>query len=161
MRTGIQRAGRAARIVRAAHTACLAAIISLAGIQSGMAANESVGTTAIARNAVSGTLLSTTRQLTAGIGVFQNERIRTGSDGSAQLLFLDLTSLKIDANSNIVLSRLVFDPQKKRGHVVLNAVSGAFRFVSGSSPKKNYQIRTRFGTIGIRGTIVLMRLARA
>ena len=37
------------------------------------------------------------------------------------------------------------------GAVVIEATKGAFRFVTGSQDKRVYQIKTPFGTLGIRG----------
>jgi hypothetical protein len=94
-----------------------------------------------------------TRPLSPGSDVFQNERLRTGEGSSAQLLFLDETSLSIGPLSEVTLDRFVFDPRRGAGSVVINTTRGAFRFVSGSQQPSSYQIRTPVATIGLRGTI--------
>jgi len=114
-----------------------------------------IGATSIASNEVKGVLGSTLRTLGVGESVYQNEKISTGSNGRVQLLFLDETSMTLGPSSTVVLNRLVYDPSSnKKSQLVLNAVSGAFRFVSGSGDKKGYKVKTPAGTIGIRGTIV-------
>lgn len=113
-----------------------------------------IGTTALSKNDVSGELGAQRRVLKIGDGIHQNESITTGAAGQAQMLFLDQTVLTIGPESRVILDKAVFDPQKKTGEVSLRAVSGAFRFVSGSSPSEKYEIKTPQGTIGIRGTII-------
>ncbi len=92
--------------------------------------------------------------LAAGSDVFTNERIRTGEDSVAQILFLDKTSLTVGPRAELTLDRFVYDPAKGTGQVVLNAVQGAFRFVTGSQNPRNYTIKTPVGVLGVRGTIV-------
>jgi len=52
----------------------------------------------------------------------------------------------------------VYDPEKKAGEMTLKAVTGAFRFVSGSAPSQNYRINTAAGTIGVRGTDITFKI---
>jgi len=115
---------------------------------------STIGTTAIVQNDVRGTIGAKKRKLGRGDGVFQNEQIRTGRNSGAQFMFRDETTLTLNENSSIVLDKLIYDPGKKQGALVLRALSGSFRFISGSQPKKNYKIKTPVGTIGIRGTII-------
>lgn len=97
-----------------------------------------------------------TRGLKAGDTIFQNQHIRTGRDSAAQLLFRDETALTMGPNSSLVLDKAVYDPEKHTGEISVRAVSGAFRFISGSSPTGSYSINTPAGTVGIRGTWVAM-----
>ena len=92
------------------------------------------------------------RGLKTGDTIFQNQHIRTGRDSAAQLLFRDETSLTMGPNSALVLDKAVYDPEKHVGEITVRATSGAFRFISGSSPSTNYTINTPAGTVGIRGT---------
>lgn len=127
----------------------------LAGTGGTMAQSAAdIGTAAATKNEVEGSLGATARGLKIGDRIFQNERIRTGKDSAAQLLFRDETSLSMGADSALVLDKAVYDPQKRTGEITVRAVSGAFRFVSGSSPSNNYKIKTSAGTIGVRGTII-------
>lgn len=113
-----------------------------------------IGSAAITTNAVSGSLGTTRRDLKRGDGVFRDEMIATGAESRAQLLFADETALTIGPKSEIVLDKFVYDPDKKTGEVTLRAVTGAFRFVSGSAQKDAYKIITPAGSIGIRGTTI-------
>src|SRR5678816_2381329 len=61
-------------------------------------------------------------------------------------------------SSELVLDKFVYDPDKKAGAMTIKALSGAFRFVSGSAPSQNYRIDTAVGTIGVRGTDISFKI---
>jgi hypothetical protein len=128
-----------------------------AAVPAAGAATE-IGTTAIATNKVTGALQKTVRDLKSGDGVFQSETIDTGIKSKAQLMFSDETSLTIGPTSSVVLSKFVYDPNKSSGQVVVNAVKGGLRFITGSLDKKSYKINTPVATLGVRGTIVELQL---
>jgi hypothetical protein len=111
-----------------------------------------IGLTSAARNEVIVVSGTERRGLKIGDRVFQEQQIRTGADSAAQLLFLDETALTVGPNSQLVLDKAVFDPDKRVGELSVRAVTGAFRFISGSSPSGSYTIKTPSGTIGVRGT---------
>lgn len=117
-------------------------------------AQSRIGVTSAAQNAVEGSVSGSVRPLTPGSDVFQDETVRTGPESMAQLLFLDETSLSIGPQSEVLLDRFVYDPASGAGEVVLETAKGAFRFITGSQDPTNYEIRTPFAAIGVRGTIV-------
>lgn len=143
-------------IARRFTAAVLAALLAaLASLQIGASeAAERIGVTAAAQNEVAGIQGGTTRALAAGSQIFQAEIIRTGAQSMAQLLFLDETSLSIGPLSEVTLDHFVFDPATGAGDVVLSTARGAMRFITGSQSPSNYQLRTPFASIGVRGTIV-------
>jgi hypothetical protein len=113
---------------------------------------DRIGTTASASSDVQGRRGAVQRGLKVGDSVYREEEIRTGQAAKAQLLFRDETVFSIGPNSVVVLDKFVFDPDKKTGEMAVKAVTGAFRFVSGSAPKDKYRIETPAGSIGVRGT---------
>ncbi len=113
-----------------------------------------IGVASVVKNDVSGSSGGKARVINVGSGVFQNEIIATGPASSAQLLFRDETSLTIGAKSRLTLDRFVYNPATKSGDVVVNALQGTFRFVSGSAKPGGYTIKTPVATVGLRGTIV-------
>jgi hypothetical protein len=117
------------------------------------AATSKIGVTAAVKNDVQGVQGATTRPLSTGSDVFRNERIKTGENSLAQILFLDKTTLVMGARAELVLDKFVYSP-RGIGQVALNAVQGAFRFVTGSQNPRSYSINTPLGSIGIRGTVV-------
>lgn len=93
-----------------------------------------------------------TRMLVARGPVYMGDTIRTGASGEAQIQLADDTRLVVGPNSLLVVDAFVFDRRGKAKQVALNAVRGAFRFITGGSRKSAYKIVTPTATIGVRGT---------
>jgi hypothetical protein len=93
------------------------------------------------------------RTLTINEALEQDDRIRTSSKGSTQVRFLDDTLLTIGPDSEVLLDKFVYDGTKVQ-KLSVEVVRGAMRFVSGTSNREAYTIRTPVATIGVRGTIV-------
>ena len=117
-------------------------------------AQSQIGAAAAVRNQVSATQGSQERRLATGNPVLTNDRIRTGADSVAQLLFADQTTLSVGPRSEVTLDRFVYDPNRSTGDVGVSLTTGALRFVSGQQDPRSYQVRTPVATIGVRGTIV-------
>lgn len=90
------------------------------------------------------------RTLEAGSAVFEDDTIKVAT-GNAQMILDDGTRLVVGPGSTLLLDKFL-----KRGDkadkVAIKALRGTFRFISGKSPKKAYDIKTASATIGIRGT---------
>jgi hypothetical protein len=86
--------------------------------------------------------------------MFAHEQIRTSDASTAQLLFLDKTSVSIGPRADLLLDSFVYNSEGGAGKVVTNAAQGAFRFITGSQNPRNYTIKTPVATLGIRGTIL-------
>lgn len=84
--------------------------------------------------------------------VFMGDKVNTGAFGEAQLKFRDETKLVVGPSSSLLIDKFVFSDQNTAKSVTINAVRGTFRFITGSSPKNAYVIRTPTATIGLRGT---------
>lgn len=110
-----------------------------------------IGVAAAVKNEVQG---GNARSIAVGASVFANERIRTGDAATAQFMFLDKTVMSMGPKAELVLDKYVFDPNRGSGQVVVNAVQGSMRFVTGSQNPTNYQIKTPVATLGVRGTVV-------
>jgi hypothetical protein len=83
--------------------------------------------------------------------VFSGDKIITGPTGEAQVKFRDETKLVVGPNSTMVIDAFVFSDQNTARQISINAVKGAFRFITGKSPKDVYSITTPTATIGVRG----------
>src|SRR3954468_12004221 len=138
-------AGAVAAVLLAAALVALAPATSFADPNTGVAAQV--------QTQVNASLGADTRSLRLGNEVFSGDRIRTGQSSNAQLMFLDQTNLTIGAQSDVVLDRFVFDPNRGAGNVALSATQGALRFISGSQNQSTYKIDTPAATIAIRGTL--------
>jgi len=84
--------------------------------------------------------------------IFMGDTITTDTRGQVQILFVDDTKFVVGANSKVIIDAFVFDANKSAQAVSISAVKGAFRFITGNSPKQNYLIKTPTMTIGVRGT---------
>ena len=71
--------------------------------------------------------------------------------GLAQIRFVDNTRIVIGPNSRLTIDTFVFNPDLTAREVVVTAIEGTFRFISGNSPDEAYTIRTPTMTMGIRG----------
>lgn len=137
-----------------------AALLGLAGVLSAGTAMAEIGTVAAVNQTMEGTPpQNDKRLLILGDGVVSDERIQTSSDGSGQLLFVDQTSLSVAADSDIILDRYIYDPEKKLGDIALSIARGSARFIGGLITKKSRAIvRTPSATIGIRGGMALIQV---
>ena len=69
----------------------------------------------------------------------------------ADLRFYDNSNLNVGPKSTVRLDKFVYDPNKSAGAVAVQATRGSFRFVTGSQGGGSYQIKTPYGTLGVRG----------
>ena len=83
--------------------------------------------------------------------IYSGDRITTDNIGNAQIKFRDDTKLVVGPNSTLVIDAFVFNKNDTARQVSISALKGAFRFISGKSPKDVYRITTPTATIGIRG----------
>jgi len=129
------------------------ALAALVAVQSSasFAQDPQIGAATATKNKVEGTVGSTTQSISKGTNVFSNEVVRTGDAAVADLQFIDETTMSIGPISEIRLDKFVYDPNGTSGAVVIEATKGAFRFVTGKQDQKVYQIKTPYGTLGIRG----------
>jgi hypothetical protein len=114
-------------------------------------AEPKIGNATATTNKVEGILGDKTETLSDGSEVYTNQIVRTQAASVADLKFLDKTSLVVGPISEVRLDKFVYDPTTSSGNVVINVSKGAFRFVTGSQDKKTYEIKTPYGTLGIRG----------
>jgi hypothetical protein len=84
--------------------------------------------------------------------VHTGDRIVTDAGGEAQIRFRDDTRLVVGPNSSMVIDAFVFNDDSTARDISINAVRGAFRFITGNSNKDAYSITTPTATIGVRGT---------
>jgi hypothetical protein len=132
----------------------LSAIVAIATPAATSAMAEKIGVAAAVVNQVQGVSGGNSRALAVGSDVFAHEHIVTSDASTAQLLFLDKTSVSIGPRADLVLDSFVYDPSRSAGRVVISAAQGAFRFITGAQNPRNYTIKTPIATIGIRGTML-------
>jgi hypothetical protein len=101
-----------------------------------------------------------TSRIIQGDDVIRDEVIRTNANSDAKFVLKDDTNLILGPNSSLKLDRAVFSGESTAGDIAIKLSSGAFRFVTGKSTKESYAIHTPLATIGVRGTILDIKLER-
>lgn len=86
----------------------------------------------------------------------QNEALRTDDESSIQVTFVDGSELRVEAESEMVLSDYVFDGAASKGLINLN--DGLFHFTSNGKPDQGVKLKTPVATIGVRGTEFLVHV---
>ncbi|MEM9707261.1 MAG: FecR domain-containing protein [Pseudomonadota bacterium] len=91
-------------------------------------------------------------RLAPEVSILSGDRILTNGTGTVQLQFRDGTRVAIGPNSEF----LARDIRMRRGgraqRFAVTSVGGTFRFLSGESARRAYEIATPAATMGIRGT---------
>jgi|AraplaMF_Col_mMF_1032025.scaffolds.fasta_scaffold00104_84 hypothetical protein len=94
--------------------------------------------------------------LTIGTNLVENQTIRTGTDGTANVIFADRSTLTVGKGSEVVLDKFVYDPATGDGGLAIDLTQGALRFVGGKLSKDgNVQVKTPTATMTVRGGIAL------
>jgi hypothetical protein len=91
------------------------------------------------------------RTLSGGSTVCSKELVHTGDAGRADLRFHDSSNLSVGPKSSVRLDKFVYDPNKSASSVAVEATRGSFRFVTGTQSKGSHQVKTPYGTLGVRG----------
>lgn len=116
---------------------------------------RNIGSVAAANEEVRGTPpQQDPRRLRLGIKLVEAERVETSSVGAGQFLFLDQTSLTVWPDSDIVLDKYLYDPDKATGQMALSATRGVLRFIGGKISKTtDVTVTTPHAIVAIRGGI--------
>lgn len=95
-----------------------------------------------------------------GDPVYRGDIVRTGAQGTMNLVFLDGTTFKLDNNARMELNEFVYDPKGNANSTFFNLQKGAFTFLAGATAKTgNMRIETPVATMGIRGTAPHVEIA--
>ena len=90
----------------------------------------------------------------------QDEALRTEAESVIAVRFVDGSELSVEAESEIVLSDYVFDPNGSGATGTINLNDGLFHFTSNGAPDQGVKLRTPVATIGVRGTEFLVHVDR-
>lgn len=90
--------------------------------------------------------------------VVRNGRLETVPQGALEVTFTDGSRLTLGSASSIVVDNYVYAPSQGTGQQTLKMTKGLFRFVSGSMPKDQVRLSTPTVSIGIRGTVVKVKV---
>ena len=112
---------------------------------------EAIGKATSVRPQAEGIHSGSARTLSGGSDVYSKETVRTGDTGQANLQFHDNSNLSVGPKSSVHLDKFVYDLNKSAGTIAVQATRGSLRFVTGSQGSASYQIKTPYGTLGVRG----------
>lgn len=127
---------------------------ALAAVAAPAAAQQHIGSTALAHNDVSRELGGATGPLATGDSVFRDEMVRTGANSTAKLVFLNSTNLGVGPTSRVTLDQFVYVGEANGQKMAVNLAKGVFRFTTGALDKRAYTISTPNAAIGVRGTVL-------
>jgi hypothetical protein len=91
------------------------------------------------------------QQLNIGKSIFYNERINTTTSGLVQVLLIDGSTFTVGPNSDLVIDKFVYDPNKKTGQLVATFTKGTMRFIGGKLSKNEggVKVNTPAGALAI------------
>jgi len=114
---------------------------------------DSIGSVSAVNQAANGILPSGgSRLLSLGQDVIFKETIKTTGAGSAQVAFVDRSTLNVGQNSSVVIDEFIFNPAAGTGTMGLSLSKGVLRFVGGQiSHTAGVTINTPVATVGLRG----------
>jgi hypothetical protein len=92
------------------------------------------------------------RVLSKNSNIFFLDRISTNNTGVGEFEFADGTKLAVGPSASLVVDSYVLKNNSSFKKLGLSAAKGTFRWISGRSASSAYQIRTPYGTMGVRGT---------
>jgi hypothetical protein len=102
-----------------------------------------------------------TMSATVGLEIWENDTLRTGSDGSIGVIFTDDTLLSLGPESALVIDRFLFAPREGKFSIVLRMMKGTAAYLSGIISKlapDSAHFETPTASIGIRGTRFVVRV---
>ncbi len=135
---------------RRALLSTVAAAALVVGLAAAARAQQRVGTA----GAVNPDVTANGRIIRLGSDVIFKETIRTSPQGSAQVIFVDKTTLNIGPNSTVVIDEFVYDPNGGTNKMAIRLTKGALRIVGGNvTHEGNATVRTPVASVGIRGGV--------
>jgi len=105
----------------------------------------------------------TSIKLTRTAIIKKHDEIITKDNTKVQLLFKDETIISIGKNSSFQVENYLFDEKNKKFEAKFDMFKGTFKTITGKIGKKapkNFILKTKTASIGIRGTQIVMNLLK-
>ncbi|MEO0393103.1 MAG: FecR domain-containing protein, partial [Pseudomonadota bacterium] len=102
------------------------------------------------------------RSLSIGSPIFQDDEVETFEASGVTITFADETTFSLGPDSALLVDEYIYDPSTNDGQHKFSALKGVFVFVSGlvaDDAPENIAIETPAGTLGIRGTVVMVEVS--
>jgi ferric-dicitrate binding protein FerR (iron transport regulator) len=134
--------------------------LGIPGAEDATALEQRIGNTVIVKNQVDQLTGAAAKSISVGDNVFLDETVQTGQDSTGKFVLSDATNLAMGPKSTVKLDRFVFSGggESTYSKAVLSLTKGTFRFITGNSAKTAYEIDTPTASIGVRGTIVDIKI---
>jgi hypothetical protein len=145
--------------IRRARAFALLSLTGLAVAPAAAADAQKVGQAEIIRNEVVNATEAQIIPINVGDDVRRDDVIRTSSDANARFGLIDNTKLTLGPASTLTIDRAVLADESRYKQITIRLTEGAFRFITGNSDKKSYKIETPSASIGVRGTILDIRIS--
>ena len=100
--------------------------------------------------------------LQVGSSLMAGDRIRTGPDGVAILVFTDEGRISLRSDSELLIRHYEIDPSGVKTRIELELLKGTVRQISGNASRaqpERYRLNTPVAVIGVRGTDFLAKTA--
>ncbi|MBU2538728.1 MAG: FecR domain-containing protein [Proteobacteria bacterium] len=131
---------------------CLSASFSTAWAES-----QAVATVVALRGAaVAQNKSGASRNLSLKSQLFQEDILKTGSNGKLQLMFTDNSIISMGRDSEMKIAEYRWQSEQKDGALTMQVKEGLFRVMGGAIAKdapQNFKTETPTSTIGIRGSM--------
>jgi hypothetical protein len=133
----------------AAFAAIVAGVVASTAAQAGSRVG---GTTSVVHNVASSVSGESWAKKVEGDDVYENEFIRTETESSARISFIDETDIRMGPAAKMKIDRVVFKSGRSVSELVVTAEAGAVRWNSGVSQSNAYLIKTPTVIIKVHGT---------
>ena len=132
-----------------AFAAIVAGIIASTNAQAGSRVG---GTTSVVHDVSSSVSGQSWAKKVEGDDVYEDEFIRTATESSARISFIDETDIRMGPAARMKIDRVVFKSNRSVSELIVTAEAGAVRWNSGVSQSNAYLIKTPTVIIKVRGT---------
>ena len=132
-----------------AYAAIVAGVIASTHAQAGSRVG---GTTAVVHDVASSVSGQSWAKKAEGDDVYEDEFIRTETESSARISFIDETDIRMGPAARMKIDRVVFKSGRSVSELVVTAEAGAVRWNSGVSQSNAYLIKTPTVIIKVHGT---------
>jgi hypothetical protein len=132
-----------------AFAAIVAGIIASTNAQAGSRVG---GTTSVVHDVSSSVSGQSWAKKVEGDDVYEDEFIRTETESSARISFIDETDIRMGPAARMKIDRVVFKSNRSVSELIVTAEAGAVRWNSGVSQSNAYLIKTPTVIIKVRGT---------
>lgn len=112
------------------------------------------GTTTILRDMA-------TIEAKSGTRVFQNDVLKTGSDGTLAVVFRDDTLLSLGPDSEVAINEFLFSPAEGKLSIITRLLKGTAAYMTGIIAKlapDSVRFETPVASIGVRGTMFAVKV---